>query len=187
MFPPDMRNRLSDITMYTTRQRIPPMEERMRAVTMRSMHRRPKEFPYSVVEYRSYYGCKLDLITTPTREQFKLDKKNKADIGSLMAKVTKDAGFGLRHIKVVHFKVGEGVTVAQILAESLADMHTYPERDGCAQVWLDYCNWQQDNSEKAWAWWFGVESLLEPQAIGLGKKFYVPVLSSREQLLRDRK
>ncbi len=149
---------------------------------IRAGHRfkRPEHFPYSVVEYRCFYGCDYSLIATQSADDRERDLRNGTDVGSRMAEVTRRSGFELKDIRVIYFSEGEGITVAQLLAESLADMHTYPESDCCAHVWLDYCSWQRDNSDKARKWWRGMTKLLKPDLVKKFDPIYVPVHASRE-------
>lgn len=136
---------------------------------------KPGEFPYSVVQMKRLYGCDQGLIATkPLLPRF-FDWMSGRDIRSQMVEVTMKAGFTLMEVKLIRFGVGEGVTVAQLLAESLQDMHTYPEVHGCAHVWLDYCCFNRDNTDLGERWWQLALELLKPTAVVDYPTIYVPV------------
>jgi len=136
---------------------------------------KPDKMPYSVVEMRRMYGCDQALIATQPHKEHRANVRAGTDVASAMAQVTRDSGFELKSIKLIRFKVGEGLTLAQLLAESMADMHTYPEHDGCVHLWLDYCSWQRDNADKAVKWWEGNTKLLKPKRVIKYPPIYVPV------------
>ena len=136
---------------------------------------RPDHMPYSVVEMRRLYGCDPKLIASKDRLDRTLDWITRQDVLHRMAEVTRRSGFELMDVKLIRFGVGEGITLAQLLAESLSDMHTYPEVDGCAHLWLDYCCFHRDNSDKAARWWEGNIKLLKPTKMIMYPTIYVPV------------
>lgn len=136
---------------------------------------KPNEMPYSVVEMNRFYGCDPALIATGSPIKRLTDWLVRRDVMSEMAKVTRDAGFTLMDKRLIRFGIGEGVTVAQLLAESLSDMHTYPEVRGCAHVWIDYCCFERDNSDLGERWWRGMTTLLKPTHVIEYPTIYVPV------------
>lgn len=121
------------------------------------------------------YGCSPDLIATKSPAYRLIDWLRGTDVLNQMKRITIEAGFGLKDAKLIRFGVGEGVTVAQLLSESMQDMHTYPEMYGCAHVWLDYCCYQTDNTPKGNKWWELTIKLLKPTVVVDYPTIYIPV------------
>ena len=142
---------------------------------------KPDEMPYSVVQMKRMYGCDAELIATQE------PGTSRRDVLDEMAKATEAAGFTLKDRRIIRFGIGEGVTVAQLLAESLSDMHTYPEFENCAHVWIDYCCFNRDNTDLGEKWWELTTALLKPRLVVDYPTIYVPVRMStpeyREYLL----
>lgn len=147
----------------------------MKVITKEHQTVKPSTFPFSVVEMRGFYGCRLDLIATKPKAELDRDIEKGEDVLTLMGQATVDAGFQLMDKRIIRFKENEGVTVAQLLAESLSDMHTYPEIARCAQVWLDYCSFERDNADLATRWWDLTTNLLAPTHVVKYPIIYVPV------------
>ena len=70
------------------------------------------------------------------------------NLGSLFLGFVRDAGFTVHATTSKKFEGAGGVTACVIIGESSVDIHTWPET-GTAHIRLFYCDFSEQNDEKA--------------------------------------